>query len=121
PGAFFPMSLALNNTANAYFYEAASPITLQRAPAKKVVALLEQQPALTLDLLKRVYRGTDGLLARTVHLMSGDAHARLLFELTNAGLRFGTKTNDGAIHIPLTETDIAKRAGLSRETVSRII
>jgi CRP-like cAMP-binding protein len=121
PGTFFPLSQAVNDTSNKYFYEAASPVTARIAPAKDVVEFLKNNPDVTFDLLSRVYRGTDGLLRRTAHLMGGSAKSRLIFELLNASARFGIPGHDNSTFIPLTESDLAKRSGLSRETVSRTI
>jgi CRP/FNR family transcriptional regulator len=121
PGSFFPLSQAINNTPNKYFYEAVNPVTARIAPSKDVVAFLKKNPDVTFDLLSRVYRGTDGLLRRTAHLMGGSAKSRLIFELLNASARFGVPGNDASTFIPLTESDLAKRSGLSRETVSRTI
>lgn len=120
-GAFFPMSLAVNPVENPYFFEVVKSTKMRKAPTEQVVALLHANPQVTFDLLSRVYRGTDGLLRRMAHLMGGKAKNRLLFELINAAHRHGTSTADGKILIPLSETDIAKRSGLSRETISRII
>jgi len=119
PGAFFPMSTAINHTPNYYFFEASLPIALREAPAKKAVEFVRTNPAVTFDLLSRVYLGTDGLLRRMAHLMGGNARTRLIFELLNAAYRFGTHETGGGTAIPLTENDIAKRSGLSRETVNR--
>lgn len=121
PGAFFPLSQAINDTPNLYFYEAVRPVTVRVAPAKDVVAFLKNNPDVAFDLLSRVYRGTDGLLRRTAHLMGGSAKSRLIFELLNASARFGVPGPDNSTFIPLTESDLAKRSGLSRETVSRTI
>lgn len=118
PGAFFPMSFAINKVHNDYFFEAATPLTLRQAPTEDVIAFLKANPDVTFDLLRRVYLGTDGLIRRMAHLMGGKARSRLVFELLNAAARFGEKTPDG-VSIPLTETDISKRSGMSRETISR--
>ena len=118
PGAFFPMSLAINRTPSEYFFETATPIAVRMAPVEKTVEFLKANPEVMLDLLTRVYRGADGLLRRMAHLMGGNAKTRLIFELINAAYRFGKQGQDGIL-IPLTENDIAKRSGLSRETVSR--
>lgn len=119
PGAFFPMSTALNSTPNTYFFEAATNTTVHIAPAHDVVAFLHDNPDITLNLLSRVYRGVDGVLRRMAHLMGGDAKSRLLFELVNSAYRFGERQTDGAVFVPLKENDIAKHSGLARETVSR--
>ncbi len=119
PGAFFPMSLAMNRVHNDYFFEAATKISVHEAPADEVVSFIRENPDVCYDLLRRVYLGTDGLLRRMAHLMGGKAQSRLVFELLNAAARFGEKRVGNSVYIPLTEKDIAKRSGLSRETVSR--
>lgn len=121
PGAFFPMSSALNDQKSEYFFDADSPVAARAAPAAHVVEFLEANPEVTLDLLRRVYRGTDGILRRMAHLMGGTAKSRLIYELINAAHRYGEAQPDGALRISLSESDIAKRSGLSRETVSRMI
>jgi CRP/FNR family transcriptional regulator, cyclic AMP receptor protein len=120
PNAFFPMSLAINRTPSNYFFETATPVEMRAAPADDVVVFLKQHPDVLFDLLARVYRGTDGLQRRMAHLMGGNAKSRLIFELINAAYRFGERT-DAGMRIPLTENDLAKRSGLSRETVSRTV
>jgi CRP-like cAMP-binding protein len=119
PGAFFPMSSAINSTPNAYFFEADVATTVRQAPARAAVEFLQNNPDVMFDLLARVYRGTDGVLRRMAHLMGGGAHSRLVFELLNATHRFGESQPDGSVRIPLTETDLARHSGLARETVSR--
>jgi len=119
PPAFFPMSLAINKTVNQYIYEAESAIEVRQAPAEAVVEFIKANPDVLFDLLSRVYRGIDGLLGRIVHLMSGSAQSRLLYELVLEYRRFGTTSEDGSCQIKLNESDLAARAGLSRETVSR--
>lgn len=119
PRAFFPMSMAINRTLNYYIFEASTPIVVREAPPQKVVEFLGNNPKVTFDLLGRVYHGTDGLLRRMAHLMGGNARSRLIFELLNAAYRFGSRESTGGNVVPLTEGDLAKRSGLSRETVNR--
>lgn len=121
PGAFFPMSWAMNRTANHYFFEAAEPVRAYLAPAEDVMAYVRENPDVAYDLLSRVYRGVDGVLRRTAHLMGGDAKSRLLFELLNAAYRFGKAQTDGSVFVPLKEGDIARQSGLARETVNRTL
>src|SRR5687767_2658077 len=78
PGAFFPMSWAMNDTPNHYFFEASAKVVAHVAPAADAVQFLRDNPDVTLDLLGRVYRGVDGVLRRMAHLMGGDAKTRLL-------------------------------------------
>ncbi|HSW99998.1 MAG TPA: Crp/Fnr family transcriptional regulator [Patescibacteria group bacterium] len=121
PGAFFPMSTAINGTPNYYFFEAGTAVTTRQAPAVEVVRFLKDNPDILFDLLARVYRGTDGVLRRMAHLMGGNAKTRLLFELLNAAYRFGEPQPDGSIFIALTESDLARHSGLARETINRTI
>lgn len=121
PPAFFPMAWAINKTPNIYFFEAAIETTVHITPAEQAVAFLQDNPTVVFDLLSRVYRGTDGLLRRVTHLMAGSSRTRLVFEIINAGYRFGLPLPDGAVLIPLKESDLAKSSGLARETVSRTI
>ena len=51
--------------------------------------------------------------------MSGDAHQRLLFELYMEGRRSGELQDDGSCVVNVSLTDLAQRAGLTRETISR--
>lgn len=121
PGAFFPMSWAINKQANQYFFEAASDVAVRVAPAEEVVQFVRTHPDVLFDLLTRVYKGVDGVLRRVVHLMGGTAKSRLIFEIINAAGRFGESQPDGSILLSLTEGDLAQRTGLARETVNRII
>lgn len=121
PGAFFPMSWAINKTPNQYFFEAATDITVSRAPADKVLDFLKANPDVLYDLLARLYRGTDGVLRRMLYLMGGDAKSRVIFELMNNLHRFGEARRDGSICVPVSESGLAKQSGLSRETVNRTL
>jgi len=118
--AFFPMSWAINDTPNIYFFEAATPqVITHLAPRDEAVDFLRDNPDVTFDLLSRLYRGADGLQRRMAHLMGGDAKSRLLFELLNATYRFGEPRPDGCIFVPLKEGEIAAHSGLTRETINR--
>lgn len=117
--AFFPMSWAINKTPNRYFFEAATKVIVRQAPPKEVIEFIKANPDVLLDLLSRVFIGTDGLLRRMAHLMVGDARKRLLFELMIASYRFGEQNPDGSVFVALNESDLAKHTGLVRETVNR--
>ncbi len=118
PPAFFPMSFAINRNSNEYFYEADSDVELRKASIDKVVKFIKDNPDVLYDLLARVYRGTDGILQRMVHLMASTAKSRVLYEILIEYRRFGVNKN-GIFEIELNESDIGARAGLSRETVNR--
>ncbi len=119
PPAFFPMSWAINGTKNKYFYKTEEPTDLHVVPVSAALSFIKENPDVQFDLLQRVYKGMDGLLGRVVHLMSGTAKSRLLYELIIECRRFGNNKPDGSCVLTTTELDFAARSGLSRETVSR--
>lgn len=119
PPAFFPMSEAINHTPNRYFYKTEEATEVHIVPDDDALQFIKESPDVMLDLLSRIYRGMDGLLGRLVQLMSGSAKSRLLYELLVESRRFGEKQDDGSISLSISEVDLAARAGMSRETVSR--
>lgn len=121
PPAFFPMTWAINGPANPYFFKADEESTVYVAPPTEVVAFIKDNPDVMFDLLSRLYRGVDGVLARMVHLMGGSARSRLMYEILIESRRFGKKMPDHTVHITLHEGDLASRSGLARETVNREI
>ncbi len=121
PPAFFPMSWALAKTPNKYFYKTEEETALHVVPTEKVVEFLQQNADVTIDLMSRVYQGLEGLLGRLVHLMSGSAQSRLMYELVIECQRFGLPDKEGTFQLVVSEVDLAARSGLSRETVSREI
>lgn len=119
PGSFFPMSWAINKNENLYFFEALTDLECRIAPVAEVVELLKTNSDITIDLLSRVYRGTDGLLKRIAELMVGTARTRLTLELLISANRFGKINDDGSVRINTKTTELAQRTGLARETISR--
>ena len=118
PPAFFPMSYVINDAPNEYYFETEIETQMHQAPAAEVLDFLKANPDVLYDLLARVYRGTDGLLRRVAHLMSSSARSRLAYELLVECRRFNESSESG-ISVNLSEADIASKAGLTRETVSR--
>ncbi len=119
PGVFFPVSWAINKTPNRYFFEAATSIEVRRAPVEDFVAYLKDHPETTYNLLQDSFSGIENAQQRVILLMSGSTHDRVLFELLIEGRRFGEMRGDGSCVITMGISDLAQRAGLSRETVSR--
>lgn len=120
PGSFFPMSRAITGYKNKYFYEAKTPLEARKAPINDVLNFLKSNPDIVYDLLTRIYRGLDGVLMRTVYLMSGSAYSRLTTELILHARRFGKYEKEtGRIICKVSEKDLASQSGLTRETISR--
>lgn len=122
PYAFFPMPYALNQTINNHFYEAQTAVETWRAPADTVLEFLKKEPEVCLDLLKRIYRGLQGLFLRMEYLMGGSATHRLVAELIIYGKRFGeVKDGQVEVNLRLTQKNLAAQTGTARETVGRIL
>jgi CRP-like cAMP-binding protein len=68
PPAFLPMSQAVNDTPNHFFFEAASNVTAYQVPVKKAALFVRRNPDIMYSLLQRAYRGTDNMLQRMVQL-----------------------------------------------------
>lgn len=117
PESFFPMSWAINQAQNKYFFEALTDLDVWRAPKEEVLTFLKSNPDVLLDLLSRLYTGLDGVLTRMTYLMAGDAYVRLIAELLIYAQRFA-KTQK-MIAITISEKELAAQAGMTRETVSR--
>ncbi len=117
PVAFFPMSWAINETPNNYFFEAMSDVSVWLAPKEDVLMFLKTNPDVLFNLMSRVYKGIDGVLTRMVYLMTGNAYSRLITELIIYAKRFGK--GEDTIKITIPEKDIAAQSGMTRETVSR--
>lgn len=120
PFSFFPMSWAITNAKNLYFYEAMTPVETGLAPKEQILEFIKINPDVLYDLITRVYRGTEGLLKKMAHLLSGEAYLRLITEILIESKRFGEKDGD-KVTLAISEKDIAAQTGMSRETVSREI
>lgn len=120
PFSFFPMSWAVNDTQNDYFFEAMTEVIVRKAPREKVVIFIKNNADVLFDLLRRVYKGTDGLLMRMTYLMSENAYVRLIIELLIFARRFA-KEQQHMVELTISEKDLAVQSGMTRETVSREI
>lgn len=118
PGSFFPMSWAINGTKNTFFFESYADSVVRIAPREEVIVFIKENKDVLLDLLARVYSGTDGLLSRLTNLMGGDARLKVINELSITAKRFGKDSSYG-IALNISQSDLASRIGLTRETVSR--
>jgi CRP-like cAMP-binding protein len=120
PRAFFPMSWAINHTANAFYYQAETTVVCRIAPAPHTVEFLQQNPDVLYDLVSRLYKGMDGLLLRMSYLLAGNKYASIIAELLIVAKRFGQPLPDSnGIQVVINQNDIATQSGMARETVSR--
>ena len=121
PGAFFPMTWAVNQTPNQYFFEAVTDSSVKTIPVQTMIDFLSSNPDVTFDLLRRLLSGASGMQRRMAHLMGGESFRRLIYELLVESRRFGEQQPDGSTVISTGQAELARRAGLTRETVNREI
>lgn len=121
PGSFFPMSWALNDSKNNFFFEALTDVTVSRCARDEAVSFVKANSDVLIDLLKRVYSGMEGVLERMSYVMGEDAYERLISELIISTKRFGEKLLGDKYLLHFSEKDLAAQTGLTRETVSREI
>jgi CRP/FNR family transcriptional regulator len=117
--AFFPLNWAVNKIPNHFYYKAETDCDIYTMDSVEVLKFIRDNPDVMFTQLKQVYKALDGILGRMVHRMSGTAKSRLLYELIMECRRFGVNQADGTCRLEATERDLAARAGLTRETVSR--
>lgn len=118
-GSFFPMSWAINKTQNKYYFAAVTNTTVRLNDPISTTQFLQDNPSVMLDLLSRVFRGTDAILRRLVLATSSVSSRRLMFELLLEAHRFGKVTGEGQVQVSIKQNVLAARSGLARETVSR--
>jgi CRP-like cAMP-binding protein len=117
PGTFISLASILNDIPSEFFFEASEDTTLHVAPAKDVVRFLKDNPDVVYDALARLSRGGNGLMLRLARAMEGSAEDRILQELAIMRSRFYPGSNE----ISVTDTELATKTGLARETVSRTL
>lgn len=118
PG-LIPLSWLLNGALNKYYFEAQTPVTIRRVPPDVANAHLLANPEIMYSMLQFVYIGLEITQRRVAQLMRGGLRSRVLFELLVEARRCGEAQADGTTIIRIGEAELADRAGLSRETISR--
>lgn len=118
--AFFSVGWAVNDLPNKFAFKAETATVVKLAPVSDVKKFLLGNPDVSVDLLSRLYRGIDGLMGRMSQLMVGTARSRIIYELVIEIERSGKLVGEETV-LNLSETDLASRTALSRETVSREI
>jgi CRP/FNR family transcriptional regulator len=120
PGTFFPMTWAIADIENTYYFQAMTPLVIKRMPKSEFMRFLNSNPEILMDLTTRILVGLNGILTNVQHLLSGDSYHRVVSAILLSARRFGDHTNSDKVmvKIPLTHQDIADIAGITRETAS---
>lgn len=118
-GTYFMVLTALTNLPNAYYFSAETDVILYCVPVTDVITFVNTNPDAMRDMLIQAYKGYEGVLKRMTHLLSGNTRGRIIYEILLDAQGFGEMGRTGEYVLSATETELASRAGLSRETVSR--
>ena len=118
PYAYFPMASVINNVENNFFYKSDTEVTFRIAPSEEFKKYIRSNSDMSFHLLSRSYERFESILYRMLHLITGTARQRLIFELLIEYQTYGIG-DETTGYIDSSEINIASRAGLSRETVSR--
>lgn len=121
PPVPIPLTAILNNTPSNYFYRTEEVVLLHCVPVKDALHFIKSNNDVLFGILCWSYQVIDGLQGRIIQLMSGNAKSRVIYELIYECQLFGHEKPDGRYQLNSSETGLAARAGLSRETVSREI
>lgn len=119
PGAFFPMTWVVCDLPNRYFFEAATPVAIRRAPKEHVVRFLDDNPEVLADFTKRLLTGVNGLWSRVEQLVLESAYTKTILLVLYYASKFGQKDDRGVmLELSPTHKEIAAWIGTTRETVS---
>lgn len=117
-GSYFPMTWVINDTPNRYYFEALTPIEVQRAPRDEVYRLVKNHPEVLEHFMSRLLTGVSGMMRRMEHLVFESAYYKTILLLLYYAKNFSDAQVKGKLMIPLTHKEIAAWIGTTRETAS---
>jgi CRP-like cAMP-binding protein len=119
PGSYFPLTWAIADVPNTYFYEAMTGLEVSKVAKEEVIKMVKADNELLYDLTKRLLIGLSGLVVRMEYLFMGSAYNKVASAVLLMARRFGKETDDGVlITLHFTHQDIASLAGITRETAT---
>ncbi len=120
PQTYFPMTWAIADIPNTYFYQAMTNLKIRRMPKNLFLEFMDKNPDVLRELTTRILIGLDGLLTNIRYILSGSSRYRVAAAILLCARRFGKKTgaNSVSVMLPLTHQDIGNIAGITRETAT---
>ncbi len=119
PGAYFPMTWAIAELPNKYFFKAITNIETHVASRKDFSAFLAKEADVLYELTYRLIHGIAGLLERTEVSAYGNGYHKIISTLIYITKHFGEKQGSEVIITEnFTQAEIASFAGLARETAA---
>jgi CRP/FNR family transcriptional regulator len=117
----FPVTWLLKDlpSQHLYFYEAFTNVVCYQAPIEAARQYISRHTDLLLDLVDSLTKTQINLLGRIQNLEKSHVQERLEFVLYFLATRLGTFNGYvAAINAPITQEDIARLAGVTRESMS---
>lgn len=121
-GELFPVIWMFKDLVRNVYYEAMTPVTLQRCDRNRMIEEMKKDPNDTYGVLLQAVEQYYLYADRIDNLQYRTAYERVVYRLLFLAGRFGRKTDQGImIHPPLTHQEIADSLHITRETASRNI
>ncbi len=122
PGAFFGEMSLLDDLPRSATATTLAETELLVLPRPQFLAVLQRYPAVTrevLTVLSRRLRQADALIE---DIVLRDVHARVARRLLALAEEHGIPVGDSiAVHLPLSQEELAALVGISRETLNRVL
>lgn len=119
PPAIIPVWIIIGGFSSQYFFEANSDVDIRVAPREDFLRFLKKNPEVMYDFLQTASTTLLAAQRKLAYLMNGSVRERILFEILSDMKRFGIRSADGSYRCRISQTDLAKKSGLSRETINR--
>jgi CRP-like cAMP-binding protein len=106
-----------------YFYEAFTDVLFYVLPVERAQVFVSEQPDILAGLLDNVTKGYINYIGRVQNLEKSQIRERLEFVLYWLAMRLGAQERDLVVRIdaPITQQDLARLAGVSRESMSHAV
>jgi len=122
PNDFFPLTYGMTDTtnSNSYYLETITPLEIWKVRIDQFLQFVKSEPEVYRDLTERLLLRFDSVLTKIEYIVFNNAYTKVAATVISCGKRFGEKTfeNTILIPIPLTHKDIATMIGITRETTS---
>lgn len=120
PRSFFPNIHLFGNIPNTFTYATLTDASLFVVPRVKFLEFLEIHHEVSYDLIAKLSFDFATLVSIIESLTQPDSQSKIARTLLVYAKLLGVKRNKGVlINMPLTHSDIASMAGISRETATR--
>lgn len=117
-GNTFPLSWAIEQIPNEYFFETMAESRIFRSPVEAFYEFIKDDKEILFELTRSLVHRLDRVHKRIQYLTMGDSSTKVVNILLMLARRMGEEGKSGLIiNTPITHQDIANLAGITRETV----